>query len=332
MTNILIYRTDRIGDLIYTCPTIFTIKESFENPKISLITSDKNYDFAKKLGIFNEIINFPQNNLLKKISFLYNMSKKKFDYIFVLDGKERSILSAYLVKSKNKVAISYKNIFIYKFSNIKFVKDNEEKQLNVTFQEVLNLAGINYKLTNYNFLNKKKDNKFSLNIPLKSYIHIHIDEKWFNTLYIKSYTDINPNFIDFTNFLEKISEKKDILVTTGLQSFDLIKKLKDNYFTKTIDNISSKKNQLNSIYLVLEPSFDDLESLLRNANTLISCHGAVTHAANSLNVKIIDIYEESRKAFYYKYTSYMKNHYPLYRTNFNELKNKIYKQVLNSTN
>ena len=56
MTNILIFRTDRIGDLIYSCPVIFTIKQYFKNSQITLITSNKNYDYAKSLNIFYEII------------------------------------------------------------------------------------------------------------------------------------------------------------------------------------------------------------------------------------------------------------------------------------
>ena len=45
------------------------------------------------------------------------------------------------------------------------------------------------------------------------------------------------------------------------------------------------------------PTFNDIESLLRNAKILITCHGALTHAANSFNVKIVDIIEENRKVF-----------------------------------
>ena len=37
MINILIFRTDRIGDLIFTCPTILTLKEYFKNSNITLM-------------------------------------------------------------------------------------------------------------------------------------------------------------------------------------------------------------------------------------------------------------------------------------------------------
>ena len=53
--KILVFRTDRIGDLIHNCPTIFTIKEYFNNSAITLISSEKNSDYAKKLKIFDYI-------------------------------------------------------------------------------------------------------------------------------------------------------------------------------------------------------------------------------------------------------------------------------------
>ena len=91
MVNILIFRTDRIGDLIYTCPTILSIKDYFKDSNITLITSEKNTSYAEKLNIFKNIFEFPKKNIFSKINFVYRLSKINFDYIFVLDGKERSI-------------------------------------------------------------------------------------------------------------------------------------------------------------------------------------------------------------------------------------------------
>ena len=45
--NILIFRTDRIGDLLMTCPTIKTIREFIKDVNITIVTSEKNYDYAK---------------------------------------------------------------------------------------------------------------------------------------------------------------------------------------------------------------------------------------------------------------------------------------------
>ena len=41
-SKILIFRTDRIGDLLVSCPAIATIKDNILDSKITLITSKKN--------------------------------------------------------------------------------------------------------------------------------------------------------------------------------------------------------------------------------------------------------------------------------------------------
>jgi len=169
---------------------------------------------------------------------------------------------------------------------------------------------------------KKNDNNFSSKIPFQDFIQIHLDEKWFNTTYIKEYTDINPSFEEFTNFLKSISEKNNILITTGLKTNNLIERLELNSVNKLSKNIFLN-NIKENIILVKNPSFLDLESLLRKTKVLISCHGALTHAAASFNIKIIDIVEESKDELVKRYSLYIKNYYKIYREKFSAIKNKI---------
>ena len=46
MIKILIFRTDRIGDLIMTCPAILSLKKNFDQCEITLITSSKNTKYS----------------------------------------------------------------------------------------------------------------------------------------------------------------------------------------------------------------------------------------------------------------------------------------------
>ena len=142
-------------------------------------------------------------------------------------------------------------------------------------------------------------------------------------MYIKSYTSIYPSFNEFVSFLNKISEKNHVLITTGLHDFQLINDLKNKYFDRINNKIFKMNNNSNSIFLIYKPNFEDLESLLRNTKTLVSCHGAITHAANSFNIKNVDIFERNKEGFYRKFTSYLKNYNPVYRSNFNVLSKNI---------
>ena len=76
--EILVFRTDRIGDLLLTCPTIKTIKQSLPGHKITIITSDKNYLYSKTFDFFDNIYVYPKKNILKKIKLFVKLYKKKF--------------------------------------------------------------------------------------------------------------------------------------------------------------------------------------------------------------------------------------------------------------
>ena len=322
--NILIFRTDRIGDLLSTCPAMLTIKKKIDNSKITLITSKKNHDYAKSFQFFDNVIMFPSKNLFEKIKFVYNLSKKKFDYILVLDGKDRSLISSIFIKSPYKVGIiSEKRVSnIWKFFKIKLLNNTESKIIEL-LEESLKYCKISESISNYNFLNSKKDNNFSSKIKINNYLHIHLDEKWFKDLYIKRYTDINPSYNDMVNFLNLIVKKYNVLITTGLIDFKLIDNLKNNFFDKLNEKIYFKKSQNNSIYFIYKPSFEDLESLLRKSKILITCIGAITHAANSFNVEIIDIIEENCSLTYSRYTSYLSNYKTIFRNKFTLIQQKL---------
>ena len=324
VNNILIFRTDRIGDLLYTCPALLTIKNNLSNSQITLIASKKNFAYAKSLQIFDKVDLFPQKRLVSKIRFIYYLSRLKFDYIFIFDGKKRSIISSIFIKSRYKVAIITEKKLnrIWNFFKIKFINNKKENLINL-FQESLNHCQINKKITNFDFLKNTNYNKFYSRIKIKNYLHIHLDEKWFTNLYIKTYTEINPSYEDMTDFINQLSKNYDILITTGVVDFRLIDNLKNKFFNRETDNIYYRKNLDKFIYFVYKPTFDDLVSLLRKSKILIACHGAITHAANSFDILKIDILEEGRIKFYKRFTSYLKNYHPIYRSNFSNMRTNL---------
>ena len=327
LIKILIFRTDRIGDLIFTCPTIISIKKYFKECDITLIASNKNYDYAKSLNLFNSVIQFPRSNIINKIKFIYDLYKKQFDYIFVFDGKERSVLTAVCLKSKIKVGLINSIKIYYKLFKIKFFKDTENTNLNEIFQKMLDYSYIKTKISNYNFIKNKTNNNFSNEIPMDEYIHIHLDEKWYSELYIRSYTNINPGYDDFVDLINSISKQSNILITTGIIDTKIINDLKTKFFEKVNEKIFYKKNLDKLIYLVYSPSFPDIESLLRKSKILIACHGSITHAANSFDIQKIDILEGDKVKFYKRFTSYLEKYHPIYRSNFILLREDIIKRI-----
>ena len=74
--NILIFRTDRIGDLLLTCPTIKTIKDNVPNSNIILVCSSFNYEYAKSFEFIDEVLIFPKKGMLNKIKFIMKLKKE----------------------------------------------------------------------------------------------------------------------------------------------------------------------------------------------------------------------------------------------------------------
>jgi len=326
--NILVFRTDRIGDLLVTCPSIKTIKEHFPESKLNIVTSKKNFDYAKTFDFIDVVHLLPDENILEKINLFKKLSKKYFDHIFIFDGKDRSIIISCFLKSENKIAktINKKQAFFCKLFKIKFFYDVPEEDLNISNQNLLNYSGINKKIDNFNYLTKKNDNNFSSKIPLDNYVQIHLDEKWFTSTYIKSYKDINPSFEEFSSFIKHLSDRNNVLITTGLFSNNLIERIEINSTNQLSKNIFINNIKKNIVF-VKKPSFLDLESVLRKTKVLITCHGALTHVASSFDTKIVDIIEESKEQFYKKYNTYIKNYYTVYRDKFSVVKNRI-KQLI----
>ena len=329
MNKYLIFRTDRIGDLLITCPLMATIKKHLTNSRITLITSVKNYEYAQSFDIFDKIYIYPEKNLLDKIKFILKLSKIKFDYTLILDGKERSLISSIFVKSVYKVAVITEkklNLF-FKFFKIDYIIDYDTKDLINVYQKSLSKCGISLNIDNFDFIENKKDNNFSSFMKIKNFIHIHLNEKWFSKIYIKKYSDINPNYDDFVDFINILSKKGDVLISTGLIDFDLLNLLKKKFFTKHSEKIYYKKTANSIIYLIYKPTLSDLESLFRKSKILILCHSGIIHAANSFNIKIIDILDENHYDWYRRWISYLKNYNFFYRAKFVDLKTKIVNHI-----
>ena len=330
--KILIFRTDRVGDFIFTSILINSIKKKFNNAEIHIVASLKNYNFIKNSTLVNRVYLLPKKSIVKNYKFLSSLNKTKFDYIIVADGKDRSILISLLIKCNVRIInIRKKPFFILNiFKKNKIIFDNE-KEFNKIDILKKNLYSLNckFKTTDLNIfenrLNLSYLSKKFTKLVEKNFILFHFDEKWILDKYIKSYTSIQPSFEELEEFLNNLilNKNKDIVITNGTIDNFLFNKLKLNL--KEIDNnLYSKKIGNNKIILFDNVDLEGLIGIISLSSLVITCHGAPTHIASSLNIKIIDIIERKKQDFYKIYTSHLRNYNKIFRQNFNELTNKIF--------
>jgi ADP-heptose:LPS heptosyltransferase len=315
--NVLIYRTDRIGDFL-VCSSIYSsIKRNYNNCKIDIVCSNSNYNYVKSFDIFNKVFLFPEK-FLDKIKFFFSL--KKYDKILVLDGKKRSIYMSIFKKTDKKIIFTPSN-FIKKifspFFNKSYFIDYKIPKIELIIK-CLNDLDCDFIDEDLTFL-KKYENTNSLIYKnnYSDYLLFNFDEKWLANKYIKSYQNIEPTIDELVFFLENISKKKKIIITNGFVENHLIKKLqliKDNTF-------------FNRVIIKDKIDLYELQSLIKESDFFISCHGGPTHMASNYNIKLIDIIDLSEKEFFESYNHHIKNKTQLFRERFSILCEKILKII-----
>ena len=329
MNNYLFFRTDRIGDFLVSAILIKSIKRNNQNSYIIVISSESNYYYIKSFSFIDEVILYPKN-YLKKIGLFFHLLKKKYNLIGVLDGKKNSIYFSFFLKSKYKILITgkkiYKRLFKYIYTRIFLFKESLSRIDEI--KEILNIISFNFDSTDQNLFEERifiSEVNFKIQ---KNYLLLHFDEKWIYKDYIKEYSSIEPNFNEFVDFIEILTKKisQNIVISTGNINNPIINKFYDS-LEKYNNKFHYKELNGNYLFVAKNLNFFELESLVKNSSIVITCHGAVTHLASALNKKIVDIFDKSKKDFYYKWNKHMKNYNYIFRKNFNELTLEILKKI-----
>lgn len=300
MNKYLIFRTDRLGDFLLSCILIKSIKRNDPYAHITVLASNKNFDYIKTFDYVDEVV-LLKSGFFNRIKTLLDLRKQSYLMTIVHDGKERSTIINFFLK---------KNI-TYKFDN---------KLTSIThFDKIL----LFLKKINFDFRKDDLDilnTKFEINSKSdlkKRFLVFHYDEKWSNLNYIQHYKNIEPNLNELVFFLNNIQKitNLDVVITTGFIKPTIFKDIK-----KFLNN--------NKITILLEQNFLELEKVIMNSKLLISCHGSVSHVAAAMNIKQIDIIDKSYN--YKNWTKHFRNYNYLYRKNFKDLSNDIYKLLNNS--
>ena len=329
MNNYLFFRTDRIGDFLVSAILLNSIKRNDKNSSIIIIASKKNYFYIKSFNFIDEVILYP-DNFFKKIKLFFYLFKKKYNLVGVLDGKKKSIYFTFFLKSNIKVLLTgksfFKNILKYNYTKIFLFKESLSRIDEI--KEILDIVSLNFnEADQYLFKEKIFKNTEYLKIQ-KNYLLFHFDEKWIYKDYIKEYNSIEPSFEEFVNFINVLTKKipLNVIISSGNISNPILDKFCNN-LKKYNDQLYFNKCNGQYVYVTKNLNFFDLETLVKNSSTVITCHGAVTHLASSLNKKIFDIFDKSKKEFYFKWNKHMKNYNYTFRKKFNDLSFEIIEKL-----
>jgi ADP-heptose:LPS heptosyltransferase len=288
MKRILIFKTDRIGDLVNISPVFANLLKNFPNSEIFLVCSKYNSSVAKYYTFLSKIFIFDTNFiffLLKNFKYFFF---KKFDIILQLDGKNHSYLSSIFINSKKKSCIKFikvKNLFgkkinvcrpgaiISSFFNIVenciedyTIKNNKNYHYLTLYLKLLENLEINIH-TNEHFLPYTP--KTSTNFP-NPYFHFHIDDRW-------CFFD-KKIYYNLEKKIDNLSKNNRIFVTSNFNG--------NNFFNDLYEKFKNNTN----IYFKNNATVDDLIDIIYKSHTVISSHtGFIVHVAAAFKKKIIDI-------------------------------------------
>ena len=294
MRKYLIFRTDRVGDFLFTLKLIKIIKTNDPRSEITVIGSQKNYKYIQTFSVVDKII-LLKNDLLSKIKLIFYLRKITYDSIIVHDGKNRSKFISFFLKFRKRV-VCVTNLID---TQIEIIKKACQK-IHLEFDNEC-----------IDFLEKR--NHSLVKLPYKNYIHLHFDEKWKYSEYIKKYTNIEPNEKEFLMFINKILIKgKKLIITTGKNPSVLL------------NNIKNRINDLD-VKIFENQNLMQIENIVFNSDLLITCHGWISHIAAAKKIRQIDIIDSSYP--YDKWTSHFRNYNFINRKSFNILSNEIIKFI-----
>ena len=121
-----------------------------------------------------------------------------FSEIIVLDGKKRSFFISLFLKGKKSILLQSKGLeMLSKIFKYKSVINYELQNQLKNFSFLASKLNFNIDMNKIDIYKNYSFNK-TYNIDRK-YILIHLDEKWFQKLYYKDFTDINPSKDEFLN-------------------------------------------------------------------------------------------------------------------------------------
>ena len=107
MKKILIFKTDRLGDLLNISPIISNLKLNNPSCEITLICSSYNEPLVKYYHHDLNYIVFKKSIIAFLIKNFYFVFLNKYDLILQLDGKNHSYLLSALIRSTKKACINF---------------------------------------------------------------------------------------------------------------------------------------------------------------------------------------------------------------------------------
>lgn len=277
--NILIVRTDRIGDLILTLPLAGLIKKQYPNSKISFLVREYTKNIVSNHPFVDEVIVLKESNGIVPLFENVNIIKqKKFDNCIVVYPRFKVSLIVFLSGIKNRIGTGYRwysFLFNQKVYEHRKNAERHELEYNVNLLEKL---GIKNTIAEKNII-------YDLNVDessLQNVIKILIDEKFdLQKTIIILHPGSGGSSIDlpinkFAELVKKLDDDNyQIIISGSKNEIELCEKIKSS---NKVKNFAGRFN------------LDELTALISKSAMFISNSTGPIHIAAALGKYTVGFY------------------------------------------
>ena len=283
--NILIVRTDRIGDVVLTTPAIYALRNAYPSARISILVSQLTVDLVDGNPHIDEIIVDDREGLHKGllgyINLVRKIKSKHFDLAVVYHTKKRTNLMCFL--SGIPWRLGYKD---KKFGYLLTMPVKDDRHLGIKHEaqyclDLLDTLGIESKLVDP-YLPIHERNEVWVAQLLKKY---NINEE-------NKIIAIHPGASDPSKCwpVERFLELMENLNLNEAVRFIIIG-------SRNIEKIAGQMSaqvKVPPINLVAKTSVGEMVSLLKRCDLLVSNDSGPVHIASALGTPVISIFTRNQ--------------------------------------
>ncbi len=271
--KILIIQLGKIGDMILATPMLRAIKDKYPDAKIDIVAGRHNYSVIKNNPLIDNIIIHKKPPLYLLID-IFRLRRKTYDYL--IDPKDHysteSRLFAWIVKSKIKIGYNQKGKHIFDIS-IPGLLENKHLHYTLRHFQALRTLGI----------------KMPATIPKPELYPSEDSEE-----YVK---DIIRSMPDKPMITLNISASKYNKMLQPEKWISILKKVDFSGWNLVITCAPSEMKVAEHIvnksrfpYLFKSRSMDDVISLIKHSELLVTPDTSLVHVASAFNIPMLGIY------------------------------------------
>ena len=287
--KVLIFRYDRIGDMILTTPIFRELKKTYPDIEITVLASKTNEEVIRYNPYVSEIYTNYKNNILIDLFTLIKLRRKNFDVCIELDHSvvTHAIIRHKIIKPKKIISVFKYGRYGVQGSEIElydfYSNKNNENHFSRIWLDTLIFFGIDSKSTKYDiFLSGVEQQKAKLFISgINEKFKIGINVEAFSSEKRLDTAKINKICKDLYEFKKNI---KIILISSP----------------KFRKNLYEIINEIDLKYVCLSyktESIIDVAALIKELDIVITPDTSIVHVASAFNIPVVSIHENNKESY-----------------------------------